>query len=246
MRKLNKNLIGFFLALVILVGFVKVSFAEESASSSAEVAKKYGFIFPIIDLGNCNSISECKNYCEISTNHDACFSFARRKGFYKPRPKKEERVSSESATQNDRIIEAAKAVLGCATQDACRQFCSMEQNWIKCGEFAKAYKLGSPKPPILPGNATSSAQQIMSQYCSEHPDQCNTGPNGPVINTALVCKQNPEICNKIREAMQKINPEKPAPSLSPSPHTNLDTSNVRGASTQRGFVQRLLNWLGIK
>ena len=54
--------------------------AQEASGS----AQKYGITFPVEQLGNCKSLSECKTFCEDPLNHDACINFAKKKGFYKP------------------------------------------------------------------------------------------------------------------------------------------------------------------
>ena len=53
------------------------------AQSPEEVAKKYGIAFPIAELGNCSSVSQCRTFCEDPVNQSTCMEFAKKKGLYK-------------------------------------------------------------------------------------------------------------------------------------------------------------------
>ncbi len=124
--------IAFVLAfLLAFLSAVKVH-AIDSSSSGQEATQKYGIQFPIIELGNCNNLSECRSFCDDPLNHDACLAFAKKKGFYK---------ETMTAVKNSLYI-AAKSELGCDSEDSCKSFCSQSQNWQKCGEFAKKHNLG--------------------------------------------------------------------------------------------------------
>lgn len=103
-----------------------------SAQTSEDAAKKYGVTFPIAELGSCGSKSECRSFCEDPINRGACIDYASAKGFYKV---DEVKKLQESALGD------AKSELGCDSKQSCAQFCAVEENWEKCGEFAKKRKL---------------------------------------------------------------------------------------------------------
>lgn|SRR3989344_247153 len=121
---------GFLIALII--SFVMTGITSAQTTESEQAAKKYGVSFPVEALGNCASISECRTYCEDPINKEACVSFAKEKGFYK---------ENKTAIKNA-LFNVAREQLGCDSEESCKKFCSQQQNWQKCGEFAKRYNLG--------------------------------------------------------------------------------------------------------
>lgn len=118
---------------LVTVGFLllqtKAAFSQE-ASSSGKVQISY----PISTLGNCESLTACKEYCDDETHKEACIAFAKSRGFYK----------DPQGTGNARsrlVIEKAKTELGCSSEVDCKAFCGLEENKQKCEEFAKKYNL---------------------------------------------------------------------------------------------------------
>ncbi len=145
-------------SLVFLATFVHAQTATTSA-----VAQRYHFSFPVVELGNCNSLDECKAYCNEVANQDACTTFAKSHGFYKVPP---------SAGPSQSVIAAAKTELGCNSAAECKQFCSQEENRTKCEEFAQKYHLGPPPSSNqLSSDILQRAQQILG--CSTA-DECKT------------------------------------------------------------------------
>jgi len=130
--------LGFFLPLFIV--------AAVHAQSPEELAAKYGITFPIFELGNCANYSDCRLYCEDPANHERCIQFAKNKGFYS-------QDTAIDAKKKDMLV-YAQSELGCTTIASCRQFCSYEQNWQKCGEFAKKHHLSG-------GHASSQKEEIL-------------------------------------------------------------------------------------
>lgn len=130
-----------FLALAFLAGlfFIRSAYAQETGNPDQAV-KKYGITFPIADLGNCNSFSECRNYCNDSSHQDACVAFARKKGFYK-----------EPEHKDQAILNDAKSLLGCDSETSCKTVCENPDNHDKCAAFAQKHNLGGPTSGI--GNA---------------------------------------------------------------------------------------------
>ena len=53
----------------------------ENIDDPEGIADYYDITFPIPELGNCASYSECRNYCEDPVNHNSCINFAKSKGF---------------------------------------------------------------------------------------------------------------------------------------------------------------------
>lgn len=101
----------------------------EEAISPEEEAKRLGITFPVPELGNCNSPSECFVYCNQPQNQAACFAWAKKKGLVK-QPNVEEN-----------IMAAAIKELGCKSELECMVFCQQPDNMNKCQEFAGRHSL---------------------------------------------------------------------------------------------------------
>src|SRR5688572_21276256 len=106
MKKLLVRLSLIFLALFTLVSPTQ---AQEDATNSPTL-KKYNIVFPISELGNCNSLTECRSFCEDKTNQSACIEFAKKKAFYNPQSAQKKKTD---------FLEKAKKELGCNSGDSC-------------------------------------------------------------------------------------------------------------------------------
>ena len=144
-RVIREKLLVLFALAVLLVTFIcfalKPVWAEDASSSGEVTAKKYNITFPVAELGNCNSIIECKAYCADSTHQDACVAFAKKKRFYK---------ENQSNSKIQSLIEKAKLELGCSSAAECKAFCSKEANQDKCRSFAQKHSLGDREKEATP------------------------------------------------------------------------------------------------
>jgi len=121
-----------FFALLFLMVFLglKTVFAQTpQASQSADAAKKYNIIFPVVALGNCADYASCRSFCEDPVNSSTCINFAKQKGFYK-----EDRLEKEK----DKVLTEAKTALGCDSFASCQNFCKIPANYDKCSSFAQS------------------------------------------------------------------------------------------------------------
>lgn len=140
------------LGSVFALFFASASYAQEPSASPESAEKKFNITFPVAELGNCDSLKSCKEYCSDPANKDACIAYAKQKGFYK---------ESNSGEGNSRIrtaIEQAKTELGCSTEKECKEFCSQPANKDKCLAFAQKYGL-SPLKQIK--NLLEKASKIL-------------------------------------------------------------------------------------
>ncbi len=118
-----------FLLLVTVVGVLFVLSSRVMAQESdQEMAKKYNISFPIVELGNCADISACKTYCDDQSHRDVCIAFAKKKGFHK---------ETAGNDRREKLVEAARATLGCTSEAECRSFCQEQKNFEKCRKFAQ-------------------------------------------------------------------------------------------------------------
>lgn len=148
----------FFLIIFVLLGILatKAIFAQETASNSAT---SVNLVFPISQLGNCSSATDCKTYCDDPSHVDACVAYAKEKGFYK---------DSQLDSSKDAILEDAKTTLGCDSLDSCRTFCQQAVNATVCSDFAKKHNLKGGQQQI--NNQTlAKAESVLG--CSSE-DSC--------------------------------------------------------------------------
>src|SRR5256885_2273465 len=99
---INKyGIFAFIVAMVVTFVFATLTRAMENESSPG-ASQKYGITFPVAELGNCGSLAECRAYCQVEANHQACADFAKRKGFYKDK--------------SQTLLADAKTELGCDSE----------------------------------------------------------------------------------------------------------------------------------
>lgn len=137
-------------------------FIGVGSAIAQESPDKYGVTFPVADLGNCDSISSCRSFCEDPVNKSSCVSFAKQKGFYKEQGNKKQKEMLEKATSD----------LGCTSPDACRQFCHQEANFNKCSSFAKKHNFsGGQVDDPSRAEVLQKAKQALG--CNS-PDSCRS------------------------------------------------------------------------
>lgn len=122
------------LLLAIYFAFLVVVLPVSADVEKAE--KKYGVTYPIVELGSCTDFAGCHSYCADPVNETACVAYAKKKGFYK---------AEQVEQKKDEIMSAATKELGCGSAESCKAYCSNENNFEQCTEFAKKYKLGGGK-----------------------------------------------------------------------------------------------------
>ncbi len=287
---MNKLLI--LVATILLVLVTTTSVKAIDSSSSANPAAKYGITFPVAELGNCNSLNACKTFCQDITNKDACIAFAKKKGFYKEK---------EAMANQQTLLTSAKSELGCDSADSCKQFCGEQQNWIKCGEFAKKHGLGvklpqgspqaSPRPDLLEKAGQflgCTSEDSCKAFCSQienhqkcmdfarligliqrsNDDSSGSGRPLPPISTRPDCQNLTQRFGTNSAALKDFyvkncfpNPSvKPSSGFSPIPRPSIEPcteggqpcqspqlaprTDVRGISTERGLVPKILQWFG--
>ncbi len=209
------------LIVILCLGFTGTSYAMESSSSAVQ---KYGITFPVSELGNCNSLEECKTYCEDLTNKDACISFAQKKGFYK--------IPKAAETGKATLISAARSELGCESESACKEFCGQQANWEKCGEFAKKHQLGNKKPSSPPSSdILEKAKQFLG---------CTT-----IIECKTLCskEENREKCREFSKMLSRKPAQmSSAPKMMPVPSgIDVNKLNLRMQELCAQIKEKLAN-----
>ncbi|MBI5457999.1 hypothetical protein HY971_04735, partial [Candidatus Kaiserbacteria bacterium] len=109
------------LGAVVLGALFVLSAALASAQESTVT-------FPVGELGNCASKSECHAYCDNLANIKKCVAFAESHGL----------MSAEEARQAREFERlGGKGPGGCTSKDSCESFCEKPGNMRQCLDFAK-------------------------------------------------------------------------------------------------------------
>lgn len=156
--KINKT----FLAVIFFLLTFLLAPAAFAQVPDSEIAKKYGITFPIKELGNCNSITNCEAFCDKQENQQSCISFAKSKGFSKQPTKPT--VPSATAKNDEDILKLAQNELECNSQEECMAFCDTKDNWRKCADFAKRNGMD--------GGGMEQMEKAMQQLGCDSPKSC--------------------------------------------------------------------------
>ncbi|MBI2010811.1 MAG: hypothetical protein HYS89_01065 [Candidatus Colwellbacteria bacterium] len=165
---MKKLLIGSLLVLGSLVVLVV----------AVQAVSKDDIIFPVAELGDCRSESDCRAYCDRTENIRACIAFA----------KKHNLMSSSEAERALRFAQIAEqgGPGGCRSKDECKTYCDNPNNIEACLAFAEEHGLMPPQEvaeakkvaaalragATLPGNCKSKEE--CRAYCADsaHADEC--------------------------------------------------------------------------
>ncbi len=148
------------------------SFAAAQATSTTATSTKAmsQLIFPIPELGNCDSRASCKSYCDDPAHSSACISYAESHG-----------LMSKEDSQKARQFIKLKGPGGC-TGPECKTYCADPAHQDECLAFAKTNHLLAPQEQKLldvlattggPGGCTT--KDACALYCAApaHRGECN-------------------------------------------------------------------------
>lgn len=91
--------------------------------------------YPVAELGNCQSETECRSYCDIVDNAKECFTFA----------KKYHLISDEEAKKAaDEFLNVRNGPGGCNSGKSCEDYCSTVDHLDECIAFAEKTGYYSP------------------------------------------------------------------------------------------------------
>jgi hypothetical protein len=184
----------------LLTGTLALAQTPSTGSTSSPQAGTPAFkplpvIFPISELGGCGSKEACRVYCDIDTNHDACFAYAQTHGIMRADEiqKAREFLKAHSASSTaprpgprspnasiDAVLATQGGPGGCTTREACKTYCDEQANADGCLKFAQAHNLMSAdqismarklQAQIGPGGCKGAQ---CKEYCadSEHEQVC--------------------------------------------------------------------------
>ncbi|MCP6720221.1 MAG: hypothetical protein KJI72_02810 [Patescibacteria group bacterium] len=171
------------LSVAVLVAGIILSyvvFAQDlgSGEPTDEELRVAGITFPIAELGNCASKSECHDYCNDTANMGVCISFAKAHGLMNE-------TEAAHAEQFRGRMESEGGPGGCRSPVDCEAYCSNITHIEECIAFAD--EQGFDEPEIkearkiaaylraggeMPGGCTSEASCM--EYCGDfsHAREC--------------------------------------------------------------------------
>lgn len=143
-------------------------------------AQPENIVFPIAELGNCESKEACKTYCDKKDNFERCINFAEKNGL----------MSKIEATHARKAAKALNAEErgpgGCKSEKECKAYCEDMNHINECLAFAEKHGLMPPEElqearkvaralregTRLPGGCTNKA--ACENYCEDpaHMDEC--------------------------------------------------------------------------
>ncbi|MBI2594875.1 MAG: hypothetical protein HYW38_01280, partial [Candidatus Colwellbacteria bacterium] len=167
----------FIIGVSLVISYAIIAQAQTEPTDT-EIAAK-GITFPISELGNCGSKSECRDYCNQSGNMEACIKFAQTHGL----------MNSAEADQALKYRQglASGGPGGCDSPRSCQSYCSNINNIETCLSFAEKNGLKVPKVDearkvlayikaggTMPGGCTS--EESCKSYCSDfnNAEECFT------------------------------------------------------------------------
>lgn len=157
-----------FLFLSFFIPIVAFVFAFVFA---AHAQNPFNIQFPVAELGGCNSIEECFNYCEDPSNAPQCRAWAEANGFAAGDDERHEEAQ-------EILEEAGTGPGGCSSPEECDAFCSDQSNEDECFDFAvehgfidpaEAEKIRSLKNRGGPGGCRGDEE--CRAYCSNPANQ---------------------------------------------------------------------------
>jgi len=109
-------------------------------------------IYPIPELGGCNSFSSCKTYCDVPWHQTVCTEYGVEQGV----------VQKPSVLAAASVSYPISELGNCASKSACKAYCDLPANRTACLNFARAHGIdtsvaasGDRAPSDRPGGDLS-------------------------------------------------------------------------------------------
>ena len=117
--------LGFIIAFSVVAQGIPEGPTEEDIDES-------GITFPVAELGNCASKSECRTYCNNPANMRACISFAKKHGLMNA-------AEADRAERFSERLEAGEGPGDCRSPDECDAYCENITHLDECLAFAEEH-----------------------------------------------------------------------------------------------------------
>ncbi len=131
---MKKTTYFFIFAAISLALFGSVNLINKVVAQ--EAAGIESVQYPVEELGNCQSQSACKAYCDKPENIEACLNFAQENNLM---------TEEEIALAKNFVAMGSKGPGGCAGRDECDNYCNDTANIDECITFAVENNLMPPE-----------------------------------------------------------------------------------------------------
>lgn len=144
------------------------------ALSATAASNPFDITFPIPELGNCESVDQCKVYCDDSANAEKCFAFAEKNSLMsKTEIKQARKITTEAGPGGCRGRECQTYCDDSANQEECFDFAA-KNGFIKEEEAKKVIEHRAKIKQIETGPGGCKGEQECRTYCddSDNLDEC--------------------------------------------------------------------------
>lgn len=118
------------LSAAALIFFASLVLAQTDKGNTPDIK------FPVSELGNCKSETDCRNFCDKPDNTAACLSFA----------EKNDLMSADEIKMARKFSSAGNVGPGgCSSKDSCESYCNDILHIDECVSFAEKNDLIPPK-----------------------------------------------------------------------------------------------------
>lgn len=131
------------LSAAVLVAGLSVSYAlvahaqtsgtnvvTTGAGATSTLVSPFALQYPIAALGNCSSVSSCRDYCDIAANQSACLAFAAQNRLMT-------QAQVARAQQFLSLLQSGQTPGNCSSAGECRTYCSDSAHADACLNFAE-------------------------------------------------------------------------------------------------------------
>jgi hypothetical protein len=171
-----------FLTVAILAAGASVSYtivahAQTTNATSSPQAAATGTLvspadlqYPIAALGNCGSVSDCRDYCNVSANQTACLNFAAQHNLMT-------QAAIARAQQLLALIQNGQTPGNCSTAQECRTYCSDTAHADECLNFAEqagfvsAAQVNAIRQNNGKGPGGCASEQSCAAFCNNSANQ---------------------------------------------------------------------------
>lgn len=106
-----------FLGTIFAFGLILFSFFTPTQAA----VNPFDLQFPIVELGNCVSVGECKVYCDDPVNISACVTFAKKQGLVSPKEVEKAKLTPVKVGPG-----------GCKDASECNSYCRAPEHGEEC------------------------------------------------------------------------------------------------------------------
>ncbi|TSA45210.1 hypothetical protein D4R51_02315 [bacterium] len=204
----TKRLLSIFILVagIVVSAFIAANGASAQAPAAPAVNPMVSIRYPVPELGNCGSETECKTYCDDSAHLGACLSFAQAHNLMS---------ANEIQMAKKFSGTGAKGPGGCTSKDNCETYCNNTDNINECVAFAEQNNL-MPKEQLAEAKKVQAAiasgikppacggKQACDKYCQDtaHVEECMAFAKAAGFMTPEEAKNSDKVIAAIKKGVK--------------------------------------------